>query len=117
MGRLNEFYMGLNKGKHTVAEIEGARCTVVESGLSESRALFLKELLFLNHFEVKMEVEKSKDGSPSGTYVLGVTDLLFNPVIAVYGHRLMRNDGHSVTPVYWNQWQADPDIPYWMVTK
>lgn len=117
MGKLIEFYMGLNKGKHTVAEIEGIRCTVVETGLSESRAFFLKELLVINHFEVKMEIEKSKDGSSLGTYVLGVTDILFNPVIAVYGQRLARNDGHKVTPAYWNQWQADPNIPYWMVTK
>ena len=109
--------MALTKGKHNVIEIEGVRCTVIETGLSESRALFLKELLVLNHFDVKMEIEKGKDGSPLGTYVLGVTDILFNPVIAVYGHRLLRKDGHSVNPAYWNQWQEDPDIPYWMVTK
>jgi len=109
--------MGLNKGKHTVVEIEGVRCTVVETGLSESRALFLKELLANNHFEVKMEIEKGKDGAALGTYILGVTDILFNPVIAVYGHKLLRKDGHSVNPAYWNQWPEDADIPYWMVTK
>lgn len=109
--------MGLNKGKHNVAEIEGVRCTVVETGLSESRTQFLKELLILNHFEVKMEPEKNKDGTPAGTWALGVTDILFNPVIAVYGHRLKRNDGHSVTQAYWNQWPEDPDLPYWMISR
>jgi hypothetical protein len=109
--------MPLNKGKHNVIEIEGVRCTVVETSLTESRALFLKDLLVLNHFDVKMEAEKGKDGTPLGTYILGVTDLLFNPVIAVYGHKLLRKDGHSVNPAYWNQWREDADIPYWMVTK
>ena len=109
--------MGLNKGKHNVAEIEGVRCTVVESGLSESRAQFLKELLLFNKYEVKTEAEKNKDGSPTGTWVLGVTDMLFNPVIAVYAHRLKRSDGHSVSPAWWNQWPEDPDIPYYLVTK
>jgi hypothetical protein len=107
--------MGLNKGKHTIAEIEGIRCTVVETGLAESRALFLKGLLEFNHFGVKMEKEKAKDGTPLETYVLGVTDLLFNPVISVYGHRILRPDGREATPAYWNQWPVDTDVPYWQV--
>ncbi len=109
--------MSLDKGKHTVAEIEGVRCTVVETGISENRAEFLKELLVLNKYEVKIEPVKNKDGSPTGTWVVGVTDLLFNPVISVYMHKLRRTDGHEVTPAYWNQWTQDPDIPYWQVTR
>ena len=109
--------MSLNKGKHTVTEIEGVRCTVVETGLTESRAQFLKELLTYNELEVRMEKEKTKEGTPLETIILGVTDLLFNPVIAVYGHRLKRDDGHEVTPAFWNQWLVDQDITYWMVEK
>ena len=52
--------MVLNKGKHVVAEIEGVRSTVVETGLNESRSLFLKELLQQNGYEVKMEKERPK---------------------------------------------------------
>jgi hypothetical protein len=109
--------MALNKGKHVVTEIEGVRSTVVETGLNESRLLFLKELLLRNGFEVKTEKEKAKDGTPLETWILGVTDLVFNPMIRVYEQKLLRTDGHPVTPAYWNQWAVDPDIPYWMVTK
>ncbi|MCX6246436.1 MAG: hypothetical protein NTW10_01775 [Bacteroidetes bacterium] len=109
--------MALKNGKHIVAEIEGVRATVVESGLSESRALFLKELLRNNGFEVKMEKDKAKDGTLLETWILGVTDLEFNPMIRVYEQKIRRPDGHPVTPAYWNQWAVDPDLPYWMVVK
>jgi hypothetical protein len=108
--------MALNKGKHTIIEIEGVRCSLVETGLTESRALFLKSLLQDNGYIVMMEKEKTKEGTPLDTWVMGVTDILFNPVIRVYGHRLRRLDGHVVTPAYWNQWPVDADLPYWMVT-
>ncbi|MGE5424368.1 MAG: hypothetical protein ACM3N9_03330 [Syntrophothermus sp.] len=103
----------LNKGKHVVAEIEGTRCTVVEAGLSEERAAFLKEILQHNNYEVKIEMEKAKDGTPTGTCVLGVTDIIFNPMIKVYQRKLFRPDGEIVTPAYWNQWPEDkPEVPY-----
>jgi hypothetical protein len=108
--------MALNKGKHSVIEIEGVRCSLVETGLTESRTLFLKELLQENGYEVKMEKEKTKDGAELETHLLGVTDILFNPVIRVYGHKLRRQDGPIVTQAYWNQWLVNTDLPYWMVT-
>jgi hypothetical protein len=109
--------MPLNKGKHTVAEIEGVRCTVVETGLNENRALFLKEILHYNGYEVKMEKEKAKDGTALETWILGVTDILFNPVIRVYQNKLHRSDGQVITPAYWNQWKTDTVIPYWQVPQ
>jgi len=109
--------MALNNGKHVVTEIEGIRSTVVETGLNENRSLFLKELLLQNGFEVKTEKEKAKDGTPLETFILGVTDLVFNPMIRIYEQKLLRPDGHPVTPAYWNQWAVDPDLPYWMVIK
>ena len=109
--------MALNHGKHVVIEIEGVRCTVVETGLNESRCLFLKGLLLKNGFEVKMEKEKAKDGTLLETRLLGVTDIIFNPMIKVYEQKILRVDGKPVTPAYWNQWAVDPDLPYWMVTK
>ena len=108
--------MALNKGKHTVTEIEGVRCTVVETGLADDRARFLKELLETNRFEVKVEKEKAKDGTALATSVMGVTDIMFNPVIAVYGHKLKRKEGIEVTPAFWNQWPVDQQITYWMVS-
>ena len=108
--------MSLNKGKHIVAEIEGVRCTVVETGLTESRTAFLKDLLLHNGFTVKVEREKAKDGSSLETYILGVTDILFNPMISVFQHRIFRKDGKEATVGYWNQWTVDQDLPYWQVT-
>jgi hypothetical protein len=107
--------MALNKGKHSVIEIEGVRCSVVETGLIESRASFLKELLEDNGYDVKMEKEKTKEGAELDTLVLGVTDILFNPVIRIYAHKLLRKDGHIVTQAYWNEWPVNSDLPYWMV--
>jgi len=108
--------MALNNGKHNIVEIGGVRCSQVETGLTEGRALFLKNLLEDNEYEVKMEKEKTKDGVELDTHVLGVTDILFNPVIRVYSNKLLRKDGHVVTQAYWNQWPVNFDLPYWMVT-
>lgn len=102
------------KGKHVVAEIEGIRCTVVETGISEGRMQYLKELLLASGLEVKAEPEKSKEGTPTGNYVVGVTDLVFNPMIALYENKLVGRDGKVITPARWNQWPADLwEQPYW----
>jgi hypothetical protein len=103
------------KGKHNIAEIEGLRCSVVETGATEERAAFLAELLAFNSYEVKTEKEKAKDGSPLDTLVIGVTDLLFNPVIAVYEKKLRRKDGKTVSPDYWHQKPGQDELPYWQV--
>ena len=109
--------MALNKGKHIIQEIQGIRCSIVEAGLTDERARFLEAILQHNGYEVKSEKEKAKDGTALETLVLGVTDILFNPTIRVYAHKLLRKDGQEVTPAYWNQWDADADLPYWMVVR
>ena len=105
------------QGSHKVTEIEGVRCSVAGTGLSEERKEFLAGILRSNGLEVKAELEKAKDGTPLGTWVLGVTDILFNPVIRVYQRKMFRPDGHLLTPAYWEQWPADPDITYWQVVR
>ncbi len=109
--------MALTKGKHNIAEIEGIRCTVIETGTSPERAEFLKNLLVLNGYEVRMEKEKAKDGTGLETIVVGVTDILFNPMIAVYEKKLFRKDGLTVSPAYWNQWPDGDALPYWKVQR
>lgn len=109
--------MPLNKGKHTIAEINGTRCTVVETGTDQARTAFLGEILAANGYTVMTEQEKSKDGTPMETFVIGVTDLLFNPMIAVYQHKLRLRDGRVVSPACWNQWSVPTDIPYWQVNR
>lgn len=47
-------------------------------------------------------------------YILGVTDLLFNPINAVFGRLLRTSHGQVVTNDYWNQTDAvsRDEIPY-----
>jgi hypothetical protein len=103
---------GLTKGKHVVAEIDGVRCTIVESGINSSRMQFLKELLSANKLEVMVQEDKKEDGD-SSTYTLGVTDLVFNPVIAIYARKLYHPDGRIITAAYWNQYTDRLDNRYW----
>jgi hypothetical protein len=109
--------MSLNKGKHNIGEIDGVRCTIVESGISKKRAEFLKDLLEYNHYEVKIQEEVSDPPAAEKTYTLGVTDIVFNPVIAVYQKSLITKENRKVTPAYWNQWNEPANIPYWLVGR
>jgi len=104
---------GLTKAKHTVSEIDGVRCSIVETGCSAERITFLKDLLTLNHFEVKtLEEKKENEGNPT-LYTLGVTDIIFNPIIAVYERSLRNQEGFHVCPGYWNQQTTRSDPNYW----
>jgi hypothetical protein len=95
--------MALTNAKHIIAEIDGIRCTVVESGASEQRIAFLKDLLLANKFEVKVLEEPSEQPGQPVKYTIGVTDLTFNPVFAVYDRSLRTKDGQIVSPDIWNQ--------------
>ncbi|MEI6275972.1 MAG: hypothetical protein WCP08_08280 [Prolixibacteraceae bacterium] len=105
------------KAKHIVEEIGGQRCTVVEKGIGKKRMDFLKALLQLNHFEVATdEVAKTEDATEQ-LYNIGVTDLVFNPVIAVYEMVLKTAKGEPVTAAYWNQESAESVKEYWLIAK
>lgn len=106
--------MSITKGKHTVSEIDGVRCTIVETEASAERMEFLKDLLEFNSLEVK--VLANKDTDPVN-YTLGVTDLVFNPIIAVYERILKTKDGHRVSPAYWGQKTKICDPRYWRVRR
>ena len=107
--------MALNKGKHIVEAINGERCTIVEKNIDKNRADFLKKLLEHNGYTVQIAlipkvvpapaegVEAPAVNDGTDMYVVGVTDLLFNPVIDVYKRRLRSLTGHKVTPAYWLQ--------------
>jgi hypothetical protein len=121
--------MALNKGKHIVKEIDSVLCTVVETGISAERMNFLKELLELNKYEVKTEKDEAKvmtEGKgemevkvetkiepQAETYTIGVTDLVFNPMIAVYENSLKLSTGEIVSPAFWNQQPENSGIPYY----
>ena len=89
--------MALNKIKPVVEEIDGIRCIIVEAGVGEERLSFLKKLLEHNSYTVQVKVAEDN------TSTIGVTDLMFNPVLDVYKRRLKSLTGKKVTPAYWLQ--------------
>jgi hypothetical protein len=104
------------KAKHIVEELNGTRCTIVEKGATEGRTGFLKKLLDFNKFEVIVSEEARVEGSPA-TFTIGVTDLVFNPVIAVYEMSLSTPDGRKVSPAYWEQYTSECADEYWDFVK
>ena len=101
------------KAKHIVEEINGIRCTVVEKGVSPARIGFLKGLLEFNKFEVQVAEDKKETDDAPTLFTIGVTDLVFNPVIAVYELGLKTPDGKKVSPAYWDQKSTDSIDEYW----
>ena len=52
---------------------------------------------------------------PPETFIIGVTNLAFNPTNAIFGRLLRTRDGHIVTQTYWYQKDSisHDDIPYY----
>ena len=120
--------MAINKN-HEFEEVNGIKCSIVEKNATEARVAFLKKLLEYNRFEVVVgasapakpakgavaeTTEEPKAEGPS-SFTVGVTNLLFNPVNAVYGRLLKTPDGHFVTPAYWQQQEtvSHDEVPYY----
>jgi len=105
--------MAITNGKHIISEIDGVRCTIVEDKANKDRVTFLKDLLSFNKLDVKvMENVKKAEDEPT-LFTVGVTDVVFNPVIAIYGKTLYNKFGRVVTPNYWNELKEDANVPYW----
>ena len=111
--------MTLLKGKHIIEEFgeELVRGTVVEKGINQERIDFLKELLEFNGLEVMVKEDKKKTEEDPTTFTIGVTDIVFNPVIAVYQRLLKNKEGNRVTPDYWNQKTTKAEPNYWDLSK
>ena len=115
---------------HIHEEIDGVKCSVVEKSCSKDRADFLKKLLTFNGYEVKIGAaapakvvakpvnpdEPIKEAEPVvESYIVGVTDIVFNPVHALYSRLLHTPDRHVVTVAYWNQQEtvSHDEVPYY----
>lgn len=109
--------MGINSAKHVIGEIEGVRCTIIESGVTIEQAAFLTDLLEFNHFEVKEMIQPPEIEGDEPKYTIGVTDIVFNPVFAVYERVLKTREGTPVSPGYWKQECSDCDSRYWIRRK
>jgi hypothetical protein len=107
--------MSLDSGKHTEKDINEVRCRVVETGIEKTRVDFLKPLLEFNGHEVQVEELKQKNEEDPITFILGVTDITFSAVLAVYKFELKTPDGRYVSPAYWNQWSDDTRPEYYEI--
>ena len=128
--------MAINKN-HEFAELDGVKCAIVEKEVSATRVDFLKKLLEFNKYTVVVipspapkvvakPIPKTEEGAevviaPESldvpeTFTVGVTNLKFNPINAVFGRALHTQAGHIVTLAYWQQ--RDPvshdEIPYYV---
>jgi hypothetical protein len=124
--------MAINSN-HLLEELDGVRCIIVEKNLTPERVAFLKPILEYNTLKVVVVPSPTpKAAAPAApvteseaiiepaiqvpeTYTMGVTNMLFNTVNAVYGRLLRTPDGHVVTPAYWHQDESvsHDEIPYY----
>lgn len=132
--------MAINKN-HEFEELDGVKCAIVERDVKPGRVEFLKKLLEYNRYTVVVaatpppkvaakpapkpvataEGEEAPPPPPPPppppapeTFTVGVTDVTFNPINAVFGRALRTPDGHVVTLAYWQQKDAvaHDEVPY-----
>jgi len=124
--------MAINKN-HEFEELNGVKCAIVEKNVSQERADFLNDLLKLNKYSVVIvasppakvapaaaakapaeTIPAAAPVPPPATFTVGVTDVTFNPINAVFGRLLKTKEGRVVTLAYWQQKEAVPndEIPY-----
>ncbi len=119
--------MAINKN-HEFEELDGVKCAIVERNAAQERVNFLKDLLELNQYTVIVvpaappkAVTPVTTGNEAGEleppptiFTIGVTDVTFNPINAVFGRLLKTRDGRVVTLAYWQEKEpvVQDDIPY-----
>lgn len=131
--------MAINKN-HEFEELNGIKCAIVERNINAERLAFLEQVLLYNRYEVVVvpatpkaiptvaaaadssaqivDVEVTPVAEPE-LFTLGVTDLSFNAVNAIFG-RLLRMPGNKVvTLAYWQQKEKEPhdEVPYFEFEK
>ncbi|MGZ5287253.1 MAG: hypothetical protein ACXWB9_08720 [Flavisolibacter sp.] len=131
--------MAINKN-HEFEELNGIKCAIVEKNVSPERVEFLKQILELNQFTVvvvpspppkvpaapppvpvaNVEGETTVISDPlppppPASFTLGVTDVTFNAVNAIFGRLLKTKTGNKVTLAYWQQKEivSQDEIPYY----
>ena len=107
----------LNKFKQEYRTVDSIRCVVVEKNVTMERTEFLKALLEANRFDVKIEKEPKEAPEATDTFVIGVTDVTFNPIISIYEGSLKTSKNRIVSPAYWLQETSVCDSRYWNIRK
>lgn len=123
--------MAINKN-HEFEELDGIKCAIVEKNVSPERVEFLKQILELNQYTVVVvpspppkaapapppaatEVLPPPPPPPPSTFTVGVTDVTFNAVNAIFGRLLKTKTGNKVTLAYWQQKEivSNDEVPYY----
>ena len=122
--------MALNPN-HAFEELDGVKCSIVEKNCTPERAEFLKKLLAFNNFTVVVikspppkvvakpaivnpELPPAEIPAPAPeTFTVGVTDVSFDPITAVFNRQLKTPDGKIVTSNYWKQREETPNDKIW----
>lgn len=123
--------MAINQN-HLFEELDGVKCGIVEKNVLPARVEFLRSVLEFNGFTVVVAASPPpKAVAPANppapvienpvqiplspaTFTVGVTDITFNPINAIFGRLLHTPDGHVVTLAYWHQKEkiSHDEIPY-----
>ena len=131
--------MAINKN-HEFEELNGIKCAIVERNVTQERTGFLKQLLEYNHYTVVViptpplpakaippkpaaapATEDKAQAIPTPvpepqpeTFTVGVTDVTFNSINAIFGRALHTPDKHVVTLAYWQQKEevSHDEVPY-----
>jgi len=116
--------MAINQN-HLFEELNGVKCAIVEKNASAERVAFLRPILEYNRYTVVVVASPPPKAAPAPapetppppapeTFTIGVTDVSFNPINAIFGRLLRTPGGHVVTLSYWQQKSAGShdDIPY-----
>lgn len=113
--------MAINKN-HEFEDLNGTKCAIVERKISAERLAFLTSVLETNQYTVVVvehpaPAQSTPEEIPQpSTYTLGVTDLTFNPINAIFGRCLKTSEGKIVTLAYWQQKEdrSNDEVPYFM---
>ncbi|MBX2942570.1 MAG: hypothetical protein KF860_09510 [Cyclobacteriaceae bacterium] len=109
--------MSLLKFEHKIIDLDDVPHRIIEADVTRERAVFLQNLLLINHHKTKIqEVPAKEEGQPS-TYNLVTPDVTFNPIVKVYNREIRTSDGKKVTPDYWNQKTTQLEPNYWDKNK
>ncbi|MBI3502524.1 MAG: hypothetical protein HY063_12100 [Bacteroidetes bacterium] len=137
----------LSKEGHIVEELNGVRCSIVEKNVSPERVEFLKNLLEHNGYTVMVAQTPPPPVKPPpkppapvigpdglavavappppppppppapNTFTVGVTNISFHPMLAVYERSLFTSEGKIVSIAYWNQEPEKEEELYWQRRK
>jgi hypothetical protein len=119
--------MAINQN-HLFEDLDSVKCAIVEKNVAPSRVEFLRRIMEYNGYTVVVVPSPPAKVAPAAappsteapgpppppTFTLGVTDVLFNPINAIFGRLLKAPGGHIVTLAYWQQKEneSNDEIPY-----